>query len=431
VSVPRPPSPKGGLARVARLARVGRIDGELRVMGVWVALAVVGWWLHSVPLAIVGALGAVTTGALYLWQRECLSGVSYDRRLSQSRASFGETIEVEIEIVNDKLLPLSFLEASEEVPGSLRIEGGTVIPEVGGRSGSLVQVLPLLAYQRVRRRLQVVCTHRGDHLFGPTRLTSGDPVGLRTRTGRVANQVHLVVYPKVFPLASPGLASRVLMGDLRSRFELVEDPARMAGVRQYRPGDPLRKVDWRATARSTTLVVREWESSVTLSVALFLDFRMAPWGWRELEADDLERSAAVAATLASDLARSKVPVGLFSTGVVEGVPIGCPPSAGPSALVVILEALARASPYGATPLSGVIAAQGGRLARGTSAVVVAADFPEETLEGLSELRRHHGVTVVFVESRRGRPPPLGVVDRILTARCPDDWESGEVLELAP
>ena len=69
----------------------------------------------STPLAIIGVLGALTTGAL-LRQRECLVGVTYRHKLSETRATFDGRVTLEIEIVNDKLLPLSWLRAEEVVP---------------------------------------------------------------------------------------------------------------------------------------------------------------------------------------------------------------------------------------------------------------------------------------------------------------------------
>jgi uncharacterized protein (DUF58 family) len=406
-----------------------KIDGALRLALVWVVLAGLGWWLRSAPLAVLGVLGAVATVALWIWQRECLTGVSYRRTLGQTRATFGERVELSTEIVNDKLLPLSWLHVTDRVPPVLDIEGGTVISEPSHIS-RLVQVLPMLPYQRVRHRFTVVCTYRGEHIFGPSELTSGDPLGLRSRSARVDNRQRLLVYPKLFALAPAGIVSRVLAGDRRSRFELIEDPSRIAGIREYRRGDPLRSVDWRATARSTTVLVRQFEPTVTLRVALFVDLRAPRRPVWSLDAAEVEFTVAVAASVLADLAASKVAAGLFSCGVASGGPLAFPASRAPSSLALMLEALAKVSPSGSTPFAEVISTHGPRLARGTSALVVAADFPEATVLALSELRRHHPVTALWVQTGRGTPPPPALVDRLVTVRYSDDWQRREILELA-
>lgn len=409
------------------MKRLRDLDHEIAVALGWLVLAGIGWWRHSLPIAIIGLLGALTTVALYVWFRFCLTGVSYTRSLSQSRATFNERISLDVEILNDKLLPLAWFRAEDEVPAALRIEGGTIVE--GGYNNVLVNLLPLLPYQRVRRHHTVVCTRRGEHTFGGVGLSSGDPVGLRSRSRALTERQRLLVYPKVFALAPAGIASRVLVGDDRSRFELIQDPSRVAGVREYRAGDPLKYVDWRATARSTTLLVRQFEPSVSLRVALFIDFRLGQLRGGPAAADALEFTIAVGASLLSDLALRKVAVGLYSSGSTDGSPIAFPPSTAPTALPTMLESLARASAFGLVRFPEVLSAESGKLQRGTSVVTVATDYTEPTMVAIAELRRRHPVTAIFVEGPHGSAPPAGLVDAVLRTRYEADWAEREVLEL--
>jgi uncharacterized protein (DUF58 family) len=225
-----------------------QIDGEWAVVGLGAALAVAAWWIHSLLLACVGTLGALTALALWVWQRECLSGVSYRRTLSEHRATFGDEVHLDIEVVNDKLLPLTWLHIEDLVPPALTIQGGTVLAGSFGNTATLHQLFPMLPYQRTRHRLTVVCDRRGLHRFGPGRMESGNPLGYRPALQEIRHAEQLLVYPKVFPLIWTGPASRVPLGDQRAQLRLVGDPSRMIGVREYQPGDPLRHVDWRATA---------------------------------------------------------------------------------------------------------------------------------------------------------------------------------------
>jgi len=414
----------GDWARAVRKA-----DNEI-----WVALTFLGllaiawWWLHSFPLAIVGSLGSLTTGTLYLWQRECLTAVSYRRTLTASRAEFGEEVALEIEIVNDKLLPVPWLHIEDWLPSSLELRGGTV---TGDRTTArLVNVLPLLPYQRVRRRVTVLCRERGLHLFGPAILRSGDPVGLRTRSARVEDQQRLLVYPKRFALDPLGVVSRVLIGDIRARQQFLEDPSRIAGVREYRVGDPLRSIDWRATARSAALLVRHFEPTVSLRVTLFVDFHVPQaYSWPR-DTSQLEFTIALGASLLSELAERQVAIGLFASGSVGSDLVAFSASSAPSQLSLVFEALARCSAESAVPFSSVLKAQNAHLRPGTSVVVVASDYPEQTLEALAELRRRHTVTAVWVQGDQGAPPPREQVDRLLRVGFTNDWRESDILELA-
>jgi uncharacterized protein (DUF58 family) len=318
----------------------------------------------------------------------------------------------------------------DEIPAALEIHGGTVVSDDRTFVNQLVNVLPLLPYQRVRRQLTISCCHRGDYLFGPARVSSGDPIGFRMRTGRIADQHHLLVYPKVFALAPAGIASRMLIGDERTRTRLLEDPSRISGVREYRPGDPLRSIDWRATARSAGLLVRQFEPTVSQRVALFLDLRVPRRGVWSFDPPELEFTIAVAASIVAELARREVATGLFSSGTVAGRPVACPPSCSPAQLALMLESLARVTHFGSLEFSDLLAAESSRLRPGTSVVLVAADYPNETLEAVGDLRRRHAVSAVWVATDHGAPPPREHVDALLLAPYSDDWQRRESLELA-
>ncbi len=392
-------------------------------------LAAIGWALSSDTLALFGCLGALAILALHLWQRYCLDGVSYVRRLEQSRASFGEQVGLSIEIVNDKILPLSYLEIDDEVPLGLAIDGGVVVAG-RGRSATLVQVLPLLPYQRVRRRLVVHCDRRGEHHVGPATLSSGDPIGRRVRSLQLADEQRLLVYPKILALQPPGLASRLLVGDERTRREIVADPSRTVGVRPYQAGDPLRHVDWRASARSTGLLVRRFEPTVDPRVALFLDVRVPQFlSWRP-EPDELEFTISVAASLVSALAATGIAVGLYANGTSAGAPVAHDPSSASFALAQMLESLARLVPYGPMFVSGVLEEIGRSLPRQTSIVVLAADFAEPTCAAVADLRRRHAVSALHILTGAGSPPPRDGVDALASIAYTDDWHDHDTLDVA-
>jgi uncharacterized protein (DUF58 family) len=407
-----------------------RIDGEWWAALAGLVLAGVGWGVHALSLALVGMLGALTAVVLWVWQHESLTAVTYRRTVGQARATFGEEVALDLEIVNDKLLPLTWLHIGDVVPRDLTISGGTMAMSRSDVRRELQQLLPMLPYQRVRRHLTIVCDRRGEHTFGPARLRSGNPIGYRQQFATVAERAELLVYPKVFRILSPPVASRVPLGDYRARSELLGDPSRPAGVREYRAGDPLRHIDWRATARGQGLLVRMFEPTSTLKVAVFADLRLPNFGRMGDDADQLEFAVAVAASVVADLVGRGVATGLYSSGTVKGHAVVREPTSAPGALAEMLELLARASPYGRTSIADLLIAEGGRLRRGASLVVMAADFPEPTLIALGELRRRLPVTAIWVAGDHGRPPPAGLVDVTREVTYRRDWKDQGILDMA-
>ena len=221
---------------------VRRIDGEWWAAAGALAVAGLGWGIHATLLALLGTLGAITAVVLWVWARECLTGVTYSRTLAQPRAVFAEEVTLDIEMVNDKLLPLTWLHVAEEVLAALTIRGGTVLPGQSGLYSELHQLLPMLPYQRVRRRFTVVCNHRGEHTFGPTLLRSGNPVGYREKIARIRDPSLLLVYPKVFRLVFPTVASRMPLGDIGAHLSCWATPAVRRGCAST--GPVIRCVMW-------------------------------------------------------------------------------------------------------------------------------------------------------------------------------------------
>jgi hypothetical protein len=407
-----------------------RLGGDAWLAAGSLVLAVAGWSVRSSLLALAGVLGMAVTGLLYLWQRDCLVGVSYRRRLSRQRALFGDEVLLEVELINDKLLPLPWLRIEDTVPRELTFRGGTLLPGRSGLVRMLPHLVPMLSYQRLTRRMTIICDQRGAHTFGPAELESGDPLGHRRRSRRESESQELLVFPKIFALAPVAATSRMLLGEHRAASMLMGDPSRLSGVREYRTGDPLRHLHWRATARTNNLLVREFEPTARLRAAIFLDTNVTELrGWT-IDPPRLEFTIAVAASIAAELTARGISTGLFCTGTIDGYAIARAPMSSPDTLAHLLELLARASPFGTLQLAELITMHAGGLPHGTSVVVVAADFPEPTLVALNDLRRRRPVTAVTVLSDKGVPPPPESVDARLFARFSDDWKSRTSLELA-
>jgi len=85
------------------------------------------------------------------------------------------------------------------------------------------------------------------------------------------------------------------------------------GVREYRPGDPLRRIHWRSSARLGELVVREYEPPGVQTVGIFCD-RNPPT--REI-ADQVAR---LAASEAWDCIRGGGRVVLWAPGLEASLP---------------------------------------------------------------------------------------------------------------
>lgn len=114
-------------------------------------------------------------------------------------------------------------------------------------------------------------SHRGRFWIGPFRVTHGDPFGLVTTERRIADPQPFTVTPRVTQLADAGLRSSSGDGAQHELNHLATQRADELIAREYRPGDPLRRVHWRQTARRGEIMVRQEEQEGDPEAVLLLD----------------------------------------------------------------------------------------------------------------------------------------------------------------
>jgi uncharacterized protein (DUF58 family) len=168
----------------------------------------------------------------------------------------------------------------------------------------------------------------------------------------------------------------------------------LAEVREYQPGDEIRRIDWNLTARMHRLFVRQYLEERELTAWLLVDLSpsMAFGTRRQLKRETAAEFAAVAAYI---IARHGDKVGLIG---FPGRDVYVPPRGGRVHVLRILHTLQRAS---ARPDSGGLAAglrQAAGALRRRSLVFVISDFqaPDGWQPHLRELRRRHDVVAVWI-----------------------------------
>lgn len=344
-------------------------------------------------VAVVALLGLMASLSAALFRRFGSAGIGYRRRLGSSRAQFGDLVPLDVEFENLKLLPVAALAIEDQLPRFLPVEGGTVRP---GHQDvpQLCITRAMLPYERVVRRLTVRCARRGRHQFGPARWESTDHLGTRSlhRTGRETD--YLVVLPKVFPLAPAGSVARHLLGGRTISQSAAPDPLQRIGARAYAAGDPLRMVDWRASARRAALMVRVLAPSATPALELALDLQVREALGDRVEPDELEFAFSVVASLAAHAAARGWRFGLLANGMTDDeLPLRLPTNSGPSQLTTLLDLLARARSVPRQPIATLLSAAPMR--SDATLVVVTSGLDDRLRALLDQQRRRRDVTVLL------------------------------------
>jgi uncharacterized protein (DUF58 family) len=153
-----------------------------------------------------------------------------------------------------------------------RVRAGLRAADRCGEDTVAVEIprLPAGGSRTVSYRLST--QRRGEIPVGPLRLARTDPFGLVRREHDYGSQATLLVHPRTYPLPLlPAGRSHHLEGptsDTAPRGTVT-----FHALREYVPGDDLRHIHWRATARTGTLMVRELVDASLPHTTIVLDNR--------------------------------------------------------------------------------------------------------------------------------------------------------------
>lgn len=327
-------------------------------------------------LTVLYLLGGVVLLGQW-WSRRAVRGLEIRRQFT-THAFQGESIPVRLELRNPSPLPIPWLQLHESL--SIAVSPRPAYQEVFSLPGRSARTLE---YTLEGRR-------RGYFPVGPLNLASGDLFGLLKDLHIDLPGDHITVYPRIIPLSRVDLPSRSPFGAMRSHQPVFEDPARVWGKREYTRGDSLRRIDWKASAASGRLQVKQFEPSIALEAIICLDLHNADYELRSrLYVSEL--GFTVAASLASWVTGLRQSVGLLANGLDSlqespGLQVVAA-RRGQAHLMRILEVLARLQLTDSQPLAEVLRQQAHSLPWGTTLIVITPTLDDALFDSLFQARR--------------------------------------------
>jgi uncharacterized protein (DUF58 family) len=404
---------RGG--RYLDLGKDSQFSEAWMILGIMLTL---GGLLLNIQFMLAAALILfVVAAAGWLWNELSLFGLHYQRHFSETRAFLGETIELTLEVRNQKFLPLTWLQITDIFPASLPMDQGEVVVNPASNQGEYLTFWMPGAFQRLKRNFTFHCTKRGYFAYGPITIRTGDGFGLFTRRAKRHNREHIIVYPRIYSVAEMRLPAKNPFGDRGTERRIFEDPMRTRGIREWQPGDGLRRVHWKATARHRQLLSRIYEPSEDPQILIFLNVSTMRRTWLGNIPELLERAISVAGSLAAMGVDKRLPVGLIANGFLPGSDqtIRLLPGRSPKQLVRILELLAAVTPIFAQPIEELLLREAPRLPWGATIVVVTALVHDELLAALSDLEQAGRQIVLFTLAKE---PPVRDIPGILVYHLP-------------
>jgi uncharacterized protein (DUF58 family) len=188
-----------------------------------------------------------------------------------------------------------------------RTRAGLTALDTLGSTQVAVEVPGLAAGARRTVTYRLPTDRRGEVLVGPLRIVRADPLGLARRVSSRGEQESLLVRPRVHPLPMlPAGRARHLEGSISDRA--LSGTATFHALREYVPGDDLRHVHWRSSARLGTLMTRELVDASRPTTTIVLDLRPAAYAAGSEAAERFELAVDACASVAVASGRHSHPV---------------------------------------------------------------------------------------------------------------------------
>ena len=168
-------------------------------------------------------------------------------------------------------------------------------------------LLALLGNQRVTRTLTLDCTKRGYYRVDESYLTSFSMLHKRRFSVECPADAELYVYATRTDVSDILIACERLMGSIQCAKRLYEDPFAFSSIREYTVTDPMKTINWKASARTGDLMVNTFESTLTERVMICLDIEDS--GILKYEYL-VEESVSIASSLAQKLIARGMEVGI-------------------------------------------------------------------------------------------------------------------------
>jgi uncharacterized protein (DUF58 family) len=351
------------------------------VLGSGAAMAVTAWLFGIQELFSVALAAAVLAVGARLWVDFRRWDLQVSRFVHPTRVAAGQEARVELAVRN--------LSSRVSPPVEARD------PFDGGRRWARFAVAPVGAGEARTSSYRLPSTRRGVHRLGPLELRLLDPLGLASCSRATAVETSLTVHPRYDIVPVQGVSSHRDEERRQPRPVLGKGGNEFYTLREYVPGDDLRHVHWRSTARVDDLVIRQPENLRRGRLTVVGDLRSSLYDQKTGHNDEtLEAVLSAVASLAMSSLRSGLEVRVVTTaGWDSGHGTGR--GHGPA----ILDGLAAATVHRAQPGVAPFRLAG----RSEPVVIVTTDRCRDgDLESAFGTGGPTGTTLVLFETHPGR-----------------------------
>ncbi|MBR5712145.1 MAG: DUF58 domain-containing protein [Lachnospiraceae bacterium] len=225
--------------------------------------------------------------AKWFYAKNWKKNLGFSLEFSQETAHEGEWVSLEEVITNNKAMPLPALKVKFQLSRYMQIENMDMknVTDHYYRN----DLFSIGEYKRVIRRIPVMATKRGPYRVEGVQVVGCDFFFSRQHALIVDSATQLLVTPKNYTIGTGDLPFRTMWGDVVSKLKLYEDFSAFAGLRDYQPGDPIQKINWKASARTGDWQVNYYDTTMDKRLHIVLHAERGPMQHEEELREELLR----------------------------------------------------------------------------------------------------------------------------------------------
>lgn len=259
-------------------------------------------------LFIALLLACLVYGIQYVYFRKHWNqGLRAELHFMNKGVNAGEVSYLEEVITNEKWMPLPALQVKFRTAASFRFaeEKNSITTDYYYRK----DLFSVGGRKRVTRSLKFRTGQRGYYQIEEVDILAKNFFFTQQYSMRQSNETALYVYPYKRDTKPFDLLYRQMMGEIIAKHRMEEDPFAFRGIREYRPTDPMRRINWKSSARNGELLVNLFESTTSQTVCILLDGHThSVYTQKQMQ----ELGISVASSVAERLLQSGIPVALYS-----------------------------------------------------------------------------------------------------------------------
>ncbi len=362
----------------------------------WVALGVAAFCLVAVGgvvglahLYLMAAMLITLPAVSYFLGWYTLRGLQFERE-APTPVWEGEETSITYKITNPSRIARFFV-SIEEIHDP-DVESISMNPSLFNiKGGATEEVKNTVRFKR-----------RGVFESGSFEVSALDPLGVFSFTRNIASETETVVYPMARQLGQTLSNGSISLGwNEATKNARAGDGVDTFGVRGYLPGDPLRHIHWRQTARTGTLTVVEYEETQAVNLRIVLDTTKSAIVGQHADTS-LEYAIRVAATIARDAVQSGAGIELVtadtsSSGTIAGWN-GLIGQRGIGQLYKIMDALARVEAQSKVSAGQLLESCVNSVPLGTTVIVICLQYEPSLSDVIVNcLARGIAINVLYID----------------------------------